>query len=81
MACSPIRLRGRFPKTPLQASQVSPFEEAIFAGIPIDDTLRFSPEHCFGARAGVNVQALAARLQAHGAASFVKSWHSLMMVT
>ena len=30
------------------------------------------------ASAGVNVQALAARLQADGAASFVKSWHSLM---
>ena len=32
------------------------------------------------ASAGVNVQALAARLQADGAASFVKSWHSLMAV-
>ena len=32
------------------------------------------------ASAGVNVQALAARLQAEGAASFVKSWHSLMAV-
>jgi len=32
------------------------------------------------AGAGVNVQALAARLQADGAASFVKSWHSLMAV-
>jgi transaldolase len=32
------------------------------------------------AGAGVNVQALAARLQAEGAASFVKSWHSLMAV-
>ena len=32
------------------------------------------------AAAGVNVQTLAARLQADGAASFVKSWHSLMTV-
>ncbi len=32
------------------------------------------------ASAGVNVQALAARLQEDGAASFVKSWHSLMAV-
>ena len=32
------------------------------------------------AGAGVNLQALAARLQADGAASFVKSWHSLMAV-
>jgi transaldolase len=32
------------------------------------------------AGAGVNVQTLAARLQADGAASFVKSWHSLMAV-
>ncbi len=32
------------------------------------------------ASAGVNVQALAARLQAEGAASFVKSWTSLMGV-
>jgi transaldolase len=32
------------------------------------------------AAAGVDLQALAARLQADGAASFVKSWHSLMAV-
>jgi transaldolase len=32
------------------------------------------------ASAGVNVQALSSRLQADGAASFVKSWHSLMAV-
>jgi transaldolase len=32
------------------------------------------------ASAGVNVPAIAARLQADGAASFVKSWHSLMAV-
>ena len=32
------------------------------------------------AEAGVDVQALAARLQTEGAASFVKSWHSLMAV-
>ena len=32
------------------------------------------------AAAGVNVQALADRLQTDGAASFVKSWHSLMTV-
>ena len=32
------------------------------------------------ADAGVDVQALAARLQTEGAASFVKSWHSLMAV-
>ena len=32
------------------------------------------------AAAGVDVQALAVRLQADGAASFVKSWHSLMAV-
>ena len=32
------------------------------------------------ASAGVDVQALAARLQTDGAASFVKSWHSLMAV-
>jgi len=32
------------------------------------------------AGAGVNVQALASRLQAEGAGSFVKSWHSLMAV-
>ena len=32
------------------------------------------------AAAGVDVQALAARLQADGAQSFVKSWHSLMAV-
>jgi len=31
-------------------------------------------------RAGVDLQALAARLQDEGAASFVKSWHSLMSV-
>ena len=31
-------------------------------------------------RAGVDLQALAVRLQADGAASFVKSWHSLMAV-
>jgi len=32
------------------------------------------------ASAGVNVQTIAARLQAEGAESFVKSWHSLMAV-
>ena len=32
------------------------------------------------AEAGVDVDALAARLQTDGAASFVKSWHSLMAV-
>ena len=32
------------------------------------------------AGAGVDLQALAVRLQAEGAASFVKSWHSLMAV-
>ena len=32
------------------------------------------------ASAGVDLQALAVRLQAEGAASFVKSWHSLMAV-
>ena len=32
------------------------------------------------AAAGVDLQALAVRLQADGAASFVKSWHSLMAV-
>ena len=32
------------------------------------------------AGAGVDLQALAVRLQADGAASFVKSWHSLMAV-
>jgi transaldolase len=32
------------------------------------------------AETGVDVQALAARLQTEGAASFVKSWHSLMAV-
>ena len=32
------------------------------------------------ASAGVDLQALAARLQTEGAASFVKSWHSLMAV-
>ncbi len=31
------------------------------------------------AAAGVDLQALAIRLQEHGAASLVKSWHSLMM--
>jgi transaldolase len=30
--------------------------------------------------AGVDLQGLAARLQKDGAASFVKSWHSLMAV-
>ena len=33
-----------------------------------------------GADAGVDLQALAAKLQADGAASFVASWHSLMAV-
>ena len=32
------------------------------------------------AGAGVDLQALAVRLQSEGAASFVKSWHSLMAV-
>ena len=32
------------------------------------------------ASAGVDLQALAVRLQTEGAASFVKSWHSLMAV-
>ena len=32
------------------------------------------------AGAGVDLQALAVRLQTDGAASFVKSWHSLMAV-
>jgi transaldolase len=63
-------------------------EQAIFAGVPVNVTLLFSPQQYVAAadadilgefeKAGVDVGALAERLQAEGAEAFVQSWRELL---
>src|SRR6266436_5483264 len=63
-----LHARGKrhnlFIKIPGTKEGLPAIEEAIFAGVPVNVTLLFSPE----------------RLQDEGAASFVKSWNELMAV-
>jgi transaldolase len=58
-----------FIKIPGMVEGLPAIEEAIFAGV----LARF-------AKAGVDVAALAAKLQSDGAKSFVDSWNELMAV-